>query len=258
MQRNWDWLVRQISDRVRIASGSLPLAGFAALALLATAWLLWPLRDSSELTPFFVATSTVTSTRAIAYREPTPTAFVPTLTPLPLIHVVQEGEVLGIVAEEYGTTVEALLAANDLEDADLISIGQELVIPDAQGTPQAVEVAIPTPTVTPTAPYVYDAPVPLAPQDQAVFRGREAAIHLQWASVAFLKEKEWYEVQLWLQDQETVYRVWTKASSWTVPAWLYPADGGGLVSWNVAIVYREAQQSIQLSRRSRSLRFEWR
>jgi LysM repeat protein len=74
-------------------------------------------------------------------RSPTPTLVpTPTLT----IYVVQQGDVLGTIAKQFGTTVEAIAQANGITDANLIRIGQELLIPPAGATPAPV-----TPTSTP-------------------------------------------------------------------------------------------------------------
>lgn len=257
MRKSWDWLVRQISDRVGIAVSSLLLAGFAALTLWATVWLLWPLQGSSEWTAFFVPTASATATRVVVHRKPTPTAFVPTATSPPVTHVVQEGEVLGLIAEQYDTSMEALLEANDLEDADLISVGQELIIVDAKGTPLVIKVVTPSPTTTPTPSFAHKAPLLLAPRDGAVFHGPEAPISLQWTSVAILNDQEWYEVKVWSRSGENVYRLWTKASNWRLPTSLYPGNGGNVLYWNVSVVYRDGQQRIQLSPRSQARRFRW-
>jgi LysM repeat protein len=74
---------------------------------------------------------------------PTPT---PTLVPAPtpIIYVVQAGDVLGIIAQTYGTTTKAIMEANGLTDADFIREGQELVIPPPGPTPVSV-----APTATP-------------------------------------------------------------------------------------------------------------
>ena len=59
--------------------------------------------------------------------EPTamPTAEAP-------VYVVVPGDTLYGIAERFGTTVEAIVAANDIADARLISVGQKLVIPTGQ------------------------------------------------------------------------------------------------------------------------------
>jgi LysM repeat protein len=257
LRKNWDWLVSQISDRVNISASSLLLAGFAALSLSATVWLLWPLQASNEWTAFFVPTASPTATRVVVHRKPTPTAFVPTVTPLPVIHVVQEDEVLGLIAEAYGTTVEALLEANELEDGDLISIGQELVIVDAEGTPMVIEVVVPSPTVTPTPAFAYQAPLLLGPDEGIVFHGQDAAISLRWAAVAMLNHNEWYQVRVWSQGEEHAYRAWTKASSWLLPPSVYAGADGNRLSWNVSIVRRHEGQTIPLSPPSRTRQFDW-
>jgi uncharacterized protein YkwD len=48
---------------------------------------------------------------------------------LQVVHQVQAGEVLITIAQDYGTTVEAIAAANGLGDGELILAGQELIVP---------------------------------------------------------------------------------------------------------------------------------
>ena len=64
--------------------------------------------------------------------SPSPTAS-PSTSPSPsngpIIHVVERGETLTSIAAEFGVTVDALKAANEIEDPNLIFVGQELVIP---------------------------------------------------------------------------------------------------------------------------------
>ena len=49
-------------------------------------------------------------------------------------HVVQRGETLGRIAATYGVSVQAIMAANGIENANLIYEGQVLVIPGAAGS----------------------------------------------------------------------------------------------------------------------------
>jgi LysM repeat protein len=75
-------------------------------------------------TPTVVPTAAPTATPA-----PTP---IPTPTPAPpapRTYTVVEGDTLALIAQRFGTTVEALQAANGIEDPDEIVIGQVLVIP---------------------------------------------------------------------------------------------------------------------------------
>ena len=51
-------------------------------------------------------------------------------------YVVQPGDTLGIIAQNYGISVDALMQANHLTDPNLLDVGQTLTIPVA--TPEAV------------------------------------------------------------------------------------------------------------------------
>lgn len=257
MLENWDLLARKLIDELKDSLPSLLLASAALLILLATAWLFSPSLDSAELMAFVSPTASPTCTRVVVTRQATPTSFILTVTPEPLIHVVLEGEVLGLIAEEYDTTVEAILEANSLDDVDLLSVGQELIIAGAKRTPVVTVIHTPSPTATPTPAFPHTAPILLAPADRAAFRGREARIALQWTSTDVLGGSEWYEVRVWLRGQGDVYRVWTKASSWTVPASLHPGDEGNLLYWDVSVVQRTGQQVIPQSPRSPTRRFGW-
>ena len=69
--------------------------------------------------------------RPVWGQEPTPG-----LTPEPTteapVYVVVPGDTLYGIAQRFGTTVEAIVEANDITDARLISVGQKLVIPTEQ------------------------------------------------------------------------------------------------------------------------------
>lgn len=105
-------------------------------------------------TPAFdraLATSASTPTRSARSTQPlaSPTAppVTPTAspTPKPVVHIVEEFEVLGYIAAEYGTTVEKIMAVNNLDDPTRLQIGQKLLIPiTVTPTPRA--------TATPTTP----------------------------------------------------------------------------------------------------------
>jgi murein DD-endopeptidase MepM/ murein hydrolase activator NlpD len=50
---------------------------------------------------------------------------------VPVEHVVQAGETLFRIAQQYDTTVEAIVAVNDIADPGYIEVGQKLIIPAA-------------------------------------------------------------------------------------------------------------------------------
>lgn len=78
----------------------------------------------------------------------TPTA-TPTITPtpLPVMYTVEEGDMLGFIAEAFGISAEAIIAANNISDPTLLQIGQRLLIPV---TPTPTPRFSPTPTLSPT------------------------------------------------------------------------------------------------------------
>jgi LysM repeat protein len=65
--------------------------------------------------------------------------------PEPVVYKVQPGDTLAVIAARYNVTVEEIMAANGLDDPNVISVGQELIIP-AEGEPAASVVQeLPTP-----------------------------------------------------------------------------------------------------------------
>jgi LysM repeat protein len=132
----------------------------AVLVLLALAACAPPAPTSPRPTAAVVLEITVAPTQDV---DATATAFARQLIPTPTpagLYVVQQGDTLGGLAEDFGTTVEDLMAANGLTDANAIQAGQTLLIPSlisgtlALGTsaPPAGTAVLPvTATLTATA-----------------------------------------------------------------------------------------------------------
>ncbi len=91
------------------------------------------LGESSTPTPIPIPTITPLARVTIApLPSPGPTVTLsPTPTSAPLIHMVKSGDSLATLSEQYQTSVEAIMQANNLTDPHMIKIGQELVIPRA-------------------------------------------------------------------------------------------------------------------------------
>jgi len=200
---------------------------------------------------------------------------VPTDTPVPVkTYEVQANDTLFDIAIKFGVTVDQLKKANGLKN-NLINVGQKLTIPTGPGgaataptatpeaslmpTPALDTAAGPTGTLASTQPLTTTSilltPVPtwtptpgpdnrpvelLAPADEAVFTGPNAVILLNWASVGILDDDEWYVVRLrWTDsEEEQPLLIWTKMTSWRVPASLYV---GGLDEplrwrWRILVV----------------------
>lgn len=55
--------------------------------------------------------------------------------PVQAVHIVQSGEYLGLIAQRYGVSVQAIAAANNITNTSRIYAGQRLVIPGVVVTP---------------------------------------------------------------------------------------------------------------------------
>lgn len=89
----------------------------------------------------------------LASPSPTRAQHTPTVRPLPTTgpsptpfsHIVRANETLLSIASRYGLTLDALQAANPAINPRLLSIGQTLVIPGPEGTPDPLAAAVATP-----------------------------------------------------------------------------------------------------------------
>ena len=71
----------------------------------------------------------------------------------PPIHIVQAGETLGTISQQYDVPLEDIATANDIINVNSISVGQQLVIPiGGLPTETPPPTAIPTQVATPTIP----------------------------------------------------------------------------------------------------------
>ena len=80
-------------------------------------------------------------------------------------HIVCEGETLILIAWIYGVSVEDLVLVNELEDPDLIYVGQRLTLPGSSMAP-------PAPQASPTAPAAESTPIPSLASPDAILNGR--------------------------------------------------------------------------------------
>jgi LysM repeat protein len=93
--------------------------------------------------------------------DATATAYARRLVPTPTpagLYVVQNGDSLSGLAEDFGTTVEEIMAANGLTDPNAIQAGQTLIIPSLISGTLALDTPVPisttattTTTLTPVA-----------------------------------------------------------------------------------------------------------
>ncbi|MCB9451722.1 MAG: LysM peptidoglycan-binding domain-containing protein [Anaerolineaceae bacterium] len=106
-------------------------------------------------TPSFTPSVTFTVTPTAEVLVATNT-FTPTATLLPddtgifhnnIVHIVQNGDTVGAIARLYGSTIDAIITKNGLDESALIRVGQSLLIPVTLFAP-ATSTPTPTPIVT--------------------------------------------------------------------------------------------------------------
>jgi LAS superfamily LD-carboxypeptidase LdcB len=121
--------------RTRISAAAV----VAALALVLAALAACGSDDSLSPTPVSPGVGTPSPAPA--------TSPTPAVTPTPTVteYVVQEGDTLFDIAQRFGTTAEAVAAANGISVDDTLQIGQVLIIP-VDGTPASPATPTPTPT----------------------------------------------------------------------------------------------------------------
>ncbi len=116
------------------------LLGALAVVLLVIGLFLvviWFTGDNPPQLPAFLerssATPEPTNTQPPPTDTPRPSSTPePSLTPTPsgpINYIVEEGDTLFSIAEQFGVTMDALIAANELEDPNNIGVGTQLTIP---------------------------------------------------------------------------------------------------------------------------------
>lgn len=149
---------QEVQKRIpRIVVGIARVLAAVVLALAMLAGLGYAIYRLMNVAPRQITPTATPTPHPTATRTPSPTP-VPTATPTPtpippLAHQVQRGETLSMIAVEYDTTVEDILALNPDVDPSLLQVGQVLLIPAGTATPE------PTPTFDPNAPTPTPGPI---------------------------------------------------------------------------------------------------
>ncbi len=117
----------------------------------------------------------------VTANSPTLQAEAPTQEPLPTptIYIVKSGDSLGSIAAEFDLPVDEIMAANDIIDPNLISVGQALVIPVPGSVPPTAEPG----TAAPVDTAVIEPPRPTATRDPSVALPRLTIREVQSAGV---------------------------------------------------------------------------
>jgi LysM repeat protein len=130
----------------------LVLGGLAVVLLVVGIFfvVLWFTGDSPPAMPGFLAPDTPTATITNTPPPATPTAtitntFEPSMTPTPegpLTYLVEAGDTLSSIADQFGVDVLVLMAYNGITDANQLFVNDELIIPIPGSN-------LPTPTALP-------------------------------------------------------------------------------------------------------------
>ena len=96
-----------------------------------------------------------------------PAATVPPASPG--TYVVQPGDTLSKIAQKFGVTYQALLAANRIANPSLIYIGQPLTIPGGGSAPATPTSILPTATLVPTTFVPTNTPVPTGNSSRGIY-----------------------------------------------------------------------------------------
>ncbi len=133
--------------------------------------------------------------------RPSDTPAPPTATPTPsgpVIHVIQSGETMLGIALQYGVTVDDILRANNMDDANFLSIGQQLVIPIEPPTPEPS--ATPTQSSNPNEPLTTQGTVYACPANassrQLALPGDPISLVLSAGQAFFVADGGLYAVPL--------------------------------------------------------------
>ena len=181
--------------------------------------------------------------QTILIPPPTPT---PTPSPMPqdvtpalsattaeIVHIVQAGETLIGIAQQYLVPVDDILRANNIQDPNQIHAGDQIVIPRIGG-PQSS----PGPG-TPTSLPNYGAVTLLQPLDGSRIVEADRPILLQWLSAGLLRDNETYRVTI--EQIEGTLRppsTYIRATSLHVLPDLFPPpnDSHRTFRWTVTIM----------------------
>lgn len=108
----------------RPGSGASPTATKGVVRILGSPS---PSRAATHTAPPTIAVAPTPAAPPPAAAPPSPTA--PAGTVSGKKYVVQPGDTLGSIAQQFGVTVDAIIKANNISNPDLIQVGQELIIP---------------------------------------------------------------------------------------------------------------------------------
>lgn len=160
-------------------------------------------------------------------------------------YVVRPNDTIISIALAFGSTVDAILAANNLAANAIIRPGDRLVIPlaavpsdvlESSAPPSPEEAQAPSGEAGPP-PVIYIEPRLIGPPDGATI-SREESVLLRWVSVDVLQPNEWYVLLLYpTGGAPSLPSIWTKTTSHRLGLELAPDAGDSVTyNWRVSVV----------------------
>ncbi len=164
------------------------------------------------------------------------------------LYTVRAGDTVANIAARTGSSVDQILATNNLATNDVIRPGDTLRVP-VQAVPlevfnnspaEAGNGAQPGQITAPAGELLDTRPVPnlTSPPDESVI-DRNEAVPLRWTSVDVLPPNEWYVVQIYAAggSARVFPTVWTKSTSHRINPEFAPVLGDSATySWQVIVV----------------------
>lgn len=155
-----------------------------------------------------------------------------------LRYTVQSGDTIVSIARTFGSTEAEIVAANGLQDDDLIRAGDSLVVPISTLPQEAIASSVLS-SIDESVQRTYVKPQLTGPASEAAVPRTESVL-LRWVSVDVLQENEWYVLQVYPVSAgvEPIPSIWTKSTSHRLEAESYaPVDGtGATYVWQVSVV----------------------
>ena len=148
-----------------------------------------------------------------------------------ITYTIKAGDTVSGIASEYDVSMADIAQANQDINIDLLSIGQEILIPF--GGPIETPTPIPTATFTPAPPYL--TPNLLLPADGAVIEAN-TSIRFNWTATAILPNDVFYVIFLTDASGNTQTYA-TQASSYRLPD--EAISGGSPFTWYVVVMKKE-------------------
>ena len=162
-------------------------------------------------------------------------------------YTVQSGDTVVSIAVNFGSTVEDILAVNNLSANDIIRPGDVLVVPLRQTPTEVIESAAPAPeraitetqaALPETGAAVYVEPRLIGPTNETTVL-REEAVLFRWISVDVLAPNEWYVLLIYPNGNaaQPIPSVWTKSTSYRLDTEFAPKPGEvANYAWQISVV----------------------